>query len=72
MRKIYFLLLAILFATISQAQVANYTFTSTAGTYTAISGGTILSAVGVSNDDNSNSLGLNTIPNFYFIQTNCL
>ena len=53
MKKIYILLLTVLFAAGTNAQVANYTFASTAGTYTAISGGTILSAVGASNDDNT-------------------
>ena len=55
MKKVYLLLLTVLFAAISHAQVANYTFASSAGTYTAISGGTLLSGVGVSNDDNTYS-----------------
>ena len=52
MRKIYFLLLTILFAAIVNAQVSGYLFSSSAGTYTAISGGTLLSGVGVADDDN--------------------
>ncbi|MEI6312383.1 MAG: fibronectin type III domain-containing protein [Bacteroidota bacterium] len=35
------------------AQVANYSFSQTTGTYTPITGGTLLSAVSVSNDDNT-------------------
>ncbi len=51
MKKIYFLLLTVLSAATINAQVANYTFASTAGTYTAISGGTFLSGIGVTDDD---------------------
>ncbi|HEV7783520.1 MAG TPA: hypothetical protein VGO58_19735, partial [Chitinophagaceae bacterium] len=40
MRKFYFLLLTVLFASISHAQVANYSFAASSGTYTALAGPT--------------------------------
>jgi Secretion system C-terminal sorting domain len=42
MKKLYFVLLTVLFAAISQAQVASYTFSQSVGAYTAITGGTVL------------------------------
>ena len=42
MKKLYFVLLTLLFAAISKAQVAVYTFSSSVGAYTPITGGTVL------------------------------
>jgi hypothetical protein len=42
MKKIYLMMLAILFAGIGYAQVSSYSFASSGGTYTAITGGTVI------------------------------
>src|SRR5258705_5037042 len=42
MRKIYMMLLTVLFAAIANAQVANYSSAASAGVYTPIAGGTVL------------------------------
>src|SRR5258705_7428054 len=44
MRKIYLMLLTVLFVAIANAQVANYSFAASAGVYTPIAGGTVLAS----------------------------
>ena len=54
--KSLIIFLALLFSiTRVSGQVSNYSFGSSSGTYTAISGGTLLSNTGVVNDDNTYS-----------------
>jgi hypothetical protein len=53
--KFFILLTLFLISNYSWAQVSNYAFSQSVGTYTPVSGGTVLSSLGVANDDNQYS-----------------